>query len=268
MLQKLLAVLPVLLILALIFFHRAIPRRLRRLGSWLGNLGRAGRELVGTGEVEGSPLARYESQIGRALAARAFSARPLSTELALQERVARLGHRLSALARRRDILYRFAAVEDAEPTAVALPGGTVLVSTAMAARFAADDGALLALLAHEFAHVERRDAIRAFAAQTAARRGLRWLGLGGRLFGLGDELLRALESQLDQGYSEETELAADRDARELLAATGESADGLQRLLQALELPPLALCAYAQRHPSSARRLRALDLAAVARREKG
>ncbi len=214
--------LPFLLLLAaalLLFLFPGVIRRLfRGAGSRVGNVGRAGRELMGGEEVRGSPLARYESAAGRAVEERILSTHPPDPDPFVQGRVDAIGRRLAALARRREIPYRFLVVIGPEPTAYSLPGGAVLVSRPLVDIVGPDDHQLAGVLAHEVVHIDQRHAIRNLAKTAAARAGLRLLTLGrGALLG---RAVGALEASLAKGYTEAEEMEADRLAVQLAGSAG------------------------------------------------
>lgn len=256
---KLLTVALVLVLIWILFFHRAIPSMTRRLGRTVGNVKDAGREILGgDDEAPGSSLARYETQIGRTLTARVLERTPLSADLRLQERVLRIGRRLAGSVVRREVPYRFAVTDSPELEALALPGGSVFLSEGLVSLCRGDDHRLAGLLAHEVAHIDRRHAIKAHAASAATRVGLRLLNLGrGAVIG---ELSSALEGLLSSGHGDERELEADLVGSELARAAGYEARGLQRLLGDVENSGGVYGAspFFQRHPPIPRRIRALE----------
>ncbi len=256
---KLLPIALIILLIWLIFFHRSIPTVTRRLGRKVGNVKDAGREIFGDeNEVAGSSLAKYESQIGQTLTARILEQNPLSDDLRLQERVVRIGARLAGAASRREVSYRFAVTNSPELEAIALPGGSIFVSEALIGLCGGDDHRLAGLLAHEIAHVDRRHAVKAYAASAATRAGLRLLSFGrGAVL---RQLSGALEGLVSSGHGDERELEADLVGSELAEAAGYEPRGLLRLLGdvASSAGVSGATPFFQRHPPLPSRIRALE----------
>lgn len=212
------------------------PRLLRRLlggaGRGLGDLGRAGKELATGEEVRNSPLARYEVRAGEIVARRVLERNPVSTDPALQDTVARVGARLAVNASRREIPYRFAAVEAGEPNAFAVPGGSIFVTRPLVDLCEGDESRLAGVIAHEIVHIDRRHAIRTLATSTAVRTGMKVLALS-RAFFLA-QISSAMEELIVNGYRQEQELEADALGVRLAASAGFSPGGLLELLERLQ----------------------------------
>lgn len=111
--------------------------------------------------------------------------------------------------------------------ALALPGGTIVVTDEMLAR-ATDDDALAGVLAHEMGHVAERHPLRIF---------IRTLGIGaistiaiGDAGTIGTAIATAAGVGLGMSYSREFEREADRHAAELMRRTGRDPRALGRLL--------------------------------------
>lgn len=112
--------------------------------------------------------------------------------------------------RRTDIPYRVQLIEHGSVNAFALPGGYLFVTTGML-DFAENEAELVAVLAHEVAHVDLRHCIERYQYELKARR------LGGEpleaMAGLGTSLML-------QGYQDEQEAEADRWGMQLAARAG------------------------------------------------
>lgn len=264
MLVKLLVVALVLAILWMVLFPRTVPGISRRVGRRIGDVKRAGHEILTDEEVPGSPLGRYETQIGRALTARVLMDRTLSGNLRLQERVVRIGERLASVASRREIRYRFAVVEDAEPQAFAVPGGSVFITTGLVEVCGGDDSRVAGILGHEIAHIDLRHALKSEAARVATRTGLRLLTMRGG--GLAGQLAAQLQPLIIQGYSQDRELEADRHGTSLASRADYDPLALARLFLELEDqtearipgPVAALATYFRSHPPLTDRAHALQ----------
>ncbi len=257
MLQKVLLVLFILLLIWLAFFHRTAPAVGRRSGRRVRDVKRAGEELLTGEEVEGSPLARYEHQAGKALTARVLSRHPLADDIPAQERVLRIGRAIAAVGSRHEIKYRFAIIEGAEAGAMAIPGGSVFLTRRLVELCGGDDSRLAGVIGHEVAHIDRRHAARSFATTTVARAGVRLLTFGrGALLA---NAIRGLEHFLQDGYSRDRELEADRVGADLAARAGFSRDGLVDFLRSVSGSGSdASSPFFRSHPPIAERLAALE----------
>ncbi len=234
-----------------------LPRLLRRAGRGVGDVRRAGEELLTGKEVPGSPLARYEATAGKEVEGKILARCPLSNAPGLQARVGHIGARLAALAHRREIAYRFLVLEDPEPNAYSIPGGTVLISRTLLDLCGGDDHQLAGVLAHEVVHIDRRHAVRHLAAGAAARTGLKLLTLGrGALLG---RAVGALESLMTHGYSTDQEMEADRLGVQLGAAAGFDARAYAFFLRSAFDRGFSVQGYFRAHPPIPDRLRNLGV---------
>jgi predicted Zn-dependent protease len=120
--------------------------------------------------------------------------------------------RLSRHWRGHGYALRIAVTEASEPNAFALPGGNLLVTSALLAE-ARSENELAFVLAHELGHVEARDPLRALGRGTLVALALAALGgtdgaaIAGSAAALGERV-----------FSREQERAADRFALALVAA--------------------------------------------------
>jgi len=255
MLVKVFVACLIALVVLAFLFPSAILRVLGRLGRSLGDFGRAGSELLSGKEVKGSPLARYESAAGRAVEEKLVAAHPPVPDPALREQVARVGGRLVGGVRRREIPYRFAVVESAEPTAYSVPGGAVIVTRPLVALCGGDEQQLAGVLAHEVAHIDLRHAVEHLAKGAVARTGLRILSMGrGALLA---RAIGAVEGLIENGYAAGEELAADREAVALAARGGFDPRAYPFFLRSVLERGLAGAGYFRVHPPIPERLRAL-----------
>jgi predicted Zn-dependent protease len=221
----------------------------------VGDVGRAGQELMTGEEVRGSPLARYEAQAGRAVEEKILATHPTSTDERLQGRVAFVGARVAGCALRREIAYRFQVIDGPEPAAFSLPGGAVFVSRPLVDLSAGDDNQLAGLLAHEVAHIDLRHAVRQMARTAAARTGLRILSLGrGALLA---RAIGSMEELIEKGYGVREELEADRSAVAIAAQAGFDPRAYPFFLKSVLDRRLDQTGYFRSHPAIPERLRAL-----------
>jgi predicted Zn-dependent protease len=158
------------------------------------------------------------------------------------------------------------ARETIGPNALALPGGTIIVTDELVKMLDGHDDALLGVMAHEFGHVQRRHGMHAltrFALLSTATS-----------VALGDfsSVLAGAPALIGQlGYSRDAEREADADAARLLLATGRDPAVMKVLFERLALrrdsagPPVAFTSHPvdeerQRYFEEASRRRALPAA--------
>ena len=175
MLAKVAAFVGGILLLTLILFPRKIPWMLRRVGQWLGIVGRVGKELVTDEDIADSPLLRYEVRAGELLVQKYLIQYQLAADEDLQSCVRTIGAHLSEHARRRQIPYRFRVFESDQPNAFAVPGGAIFVSHSLVDLCGGDENRLAGVLAHEIVHIDRKHAIRNLTREAALRAGFRFL---------------------------------------------------------------------------------------------
>ncbi|MCC6474464.1 MAG: M48 family metallopeptidase [Burkholderiales bacterium] len=145
------------------------------------------------------------------------------------------------------------------PNAFALPGGTVVVTDALA-RLAQNDEQLISVLAHELGHVHGRHSLR-LALQSAGAAALvaALLGDAVSLAGIAVALPAAL---IQAGYSRDLEREADDYALARLAALGIPGERFAEMLALLEherggkrAAATSALDYLSTHPASAERIR-------------
>lgn len=150
------------------------------------------------------------------------------------------------------------------PNALALPGGTILVTDALVELLHDREDVLLGVLAHEAGHVRHRHGMRLLVQATL-------LGAAGSvLFGDFGSLVGQMPLLLGQlAYSREAEREADDEAIVLLRAAGLSPAVMVTLFERLagpdgtgrdNAPPIALAS----HPADAERITRFQQAADAR----
>lgn len=259
--MKIVTVLAVLLLLLILFKPRFLPRLLGSFGRSLRSAGQVGRELASGEEEPGSPLARYEVQAGELVLMRVKSTVTPSRDENLLREVQVTGEAVARGARRREIPYRFTVIEDAEPNAFAVPGGSVFISHSLIELCEGNRDSLAGVLGHEVAHIDLRHAVFQLAARAAARTGA---GLLGRTV-----LLRHVAGQMEEllvkGYSQDKELEADLVGAELARSSGHDPRGFAYLLRKLAVlqpqsnkPLWQLFRYFSSHPPIEERIRQLD----------
>lgn len=171
-----------------------------------------------------------EIEVGRRVARRIEDEVTLLADEALQSRVRDLGQRLVAVCDRRELVYRFAVIEDEDVNAFSLPGGYVFVNDGLVKKASGDDE-LAGVLAHEIAHIAARHAVKRYEsslgmqivqlASLAARQGRTAAGAG----------IAMQAAQL--AYARQDELDADRLAVKYLQAAGFDARAMLTFLEKL-----------------------------------
>jgi len=168
------------------------------------------------------------------------------------------------------VIFRKARDETLGPNALALPGGTIVVTDQLVELLADNEDAMLGVLAHEFGHIEARHGMRLFVQDSLLGVAYGWLFDDfGRLLGTAPVLLGRA------AYSRDAERAADATSVQLLKASNISPlvmVGLLEKLAALPERPAAgdetprwLGLTIASHPSSAERIQFFRDAAQSRR---
>jgi len=140
--------------------------------------------------------------------------------------------------------------------ALALPGGTILVTDEMLAA-ASDDDALAGIFAHEMGHVRERHPLRLFV-RTLGISAISTIALGDP-GAIGAAVASVAELGLGMSYSRGFERDADRHAAALMRATGHDPKALGVLL--LRLAPAGsdpTNGWFSTHPTSDERAKALE----------
>lgn len=183
--------------------------------------------------------------IGRSVAASLLSRYDALDSRRLNEYVNTLGQTLAMASDRPETFggYHFLVLDSDELNAFAAPGGLILICRGLV-DMCATESELAAVLAHEVAHVQHKDGLRAI--KTSRLTGaLTTLSLEGARH-LGGEQLRDLANQFDgsiqdvtgtlvnSGYARGQEVEADAAARVILERVGYDPDSLNRMLLVME----------------------------------
>ena len=238
--------------LLLLFGANLLPR----LGVWLGGRSRKpfrqARWMWSWFAGTEAEAIQSEYDYGRECA-REFAAQfPGQAPREKQELVAAVGSRLADAVKDRRREFRFRLVRASVSNAYALPGGFVFITEPLLDLCAGDRDELAFLLGHEMGHVLRGHARSQLTARTFLN------AVTARLSGAG-LMLRQL---LNQGYSRELELEADREGARLAAAAGFDPRAAARALQRLARVSggnAGLMEYFSSHPPIAERVQKLAL---------
>lgn len=168
--------------------------------------------------------------------------------------------------------YHFLIMDSEDINAFAAPGGLIFITRGML-QCCAGENALAAVLAHEIAHVQNKDALRAIK-RSRVTEALAVIGgeavkhaTGGNLAQLTslftDCVGDILSTMVNNGYSRELEFQADKTAVTILRRCGYDPAGLPAMLTAMQkrLRPGG-ADFAKTHPAPADRI--TQLAGLAR----
>jgi Zn-dependent protease with chaperone function len=181
-----------------------------------------------------------------------------------RSRQAQLAQRFNSLRapddeRKRDYRIEFRTSDGVGPNALALPSGLLVVTDALVA-LAEDDAEIIAVLAHEAGHVERRHGLRLVFQSSFLALALTWF-----VGDVGTLLAGAPAALMEAKYSRDLEREADAYAVSVLRANDISLQHLVRMLERLdasarEAPAgtrLGVLDYLSSHPVTSERLEAI-----------
>ena len=229
---------------------------------------------LGNAQTQFTP--EQEHYLGRAVAAQIFSRYPALEDHAANEYLNKLGQAIAQSSNQPYTYggYHFMLLDSNEVNAFAAPDGLIFVTKGMVALIS-DEGELSAVLAHEIAHVQNKDAIKAIensrmnAALTALGTDVAGQAVGGlpgsELLGLfSDSINDIVVTLMDNGYSRGQEYAADAGARNILNLAGYDAKNLEAVLRSMEKRVHEGSAgFGSTHPSAGKRLEALKASGAA-----
>ena len=235
----------------------------------LGSLERHGQNMSQATQ-EFTP--EQEFYLGRAVSAQLLSRYPASEDKAANNYLNQVGQALAMRgARPLQNGYHFMLLDSPQVNAFAAPGGFVFVTTGMVG-LTSNESELAAVLAHEIAHIQNRDAVAAIqnSRLTAALTELGKEGAGyapvpgaqylGVFSGAVDDVVGILVSK---GYSRGQEYSADATAKNILSATGYDARALEAVLRAMQQRvPEGSTGFGSTHPSAENRLGKLNASAA------
>ena len=181
-----------------------------------------------------------EIKLGGDLASLILGTAPLVQDRAKQRYVNRLGLWLALHSDRPNLPWKFGIVETEDVNAFSMPGGYVLITRGMFDRMR-NESELAGVLAHEIAHVVRKDHLNALqgSLRDSALGGFTdYIGGSG---GLADQfktaLINAGKTMYMRGLDKDDEYDADRMGVVIEARSGYSPYGLVGVLQTLSAAP-------------------------------
>ena len=195
-------------------------------------------------------LLQGESSVGDRIAESARRQLPMVKDEEIVNYVREIGNKLTKIARRDDLEYKFYVVNQEAINAFALPGGKIFVN-AGAILATNSEAELAGLLAHELSH-----AILSHGFQMVAQS-----NLTANLVTFIPYVGRTATNLIVLNYSREMEVEADVLGTKILAASGYAADGVRNLMIKIdqqekeqEAPP----AWLSTHPETKNRVRYLE----------
>jgi beta-barrel assembly-enhancing protease len=193
---------------------------------------------------------RAENAVGRDLASALLQQMELDREPAVEAMLVDLKYRLAQCLRNRQRQFQFLAVKTAEINAFALPGGFVFITRPLLEFCQWDQDELAFILGHEMAHIVQGHVMDRLLANSMIRATLGRLTPVGGL--LGQPIVGLAATLLNQGYSQDNELEADRVGIQLASHAGFDPTAAARLFARLrnlggDRSPLS--GYFSTHPS-------------------
>jgi predicted Zn-dependent protease len=202
---------------------------------------------------------RAESGLGRDLAKAFLQQFTLDDHPATVDLLDDLGARLTSCLRNRQRQFHYFAVQSVEINAFALPGGYIFLTRPLLDLCQGHRDELAFVLGHEMGHVIRLHAIDRLMANSVISTAAGTLSLGKGM--LRQHLSGVVTMLLQQGYSQDQELDADRVGAEVAGSAGFDPAGAIRLLERLRAlaPELTLFdRYFCSHPATDVRIRNLQ----------
>jgi predicted Zn-dependent protease len=198
---------------------------------------------------------RAESAVGRDLASALLQQMERDREPAVEAILVDLKYRLAQGLRNRQWQFQFLAVQSPEINAFALPGGFVFITRTLLEFCQWDQDELAFILGHEMAHIVQGHVMDRLLANSMIRATLGRLTPVGGL--LGQPIVGLAATLLNQGYSQDNELEADRIGIQLARQAGFDPTAAIRLfarLRSLGGDRSPLGGYLSAHPSPEMRI--------------
>lgn len=171
-------------------------------------------------------------------------------------RVQTIGQQIAEVSDRKDVPYRFGAIQKKSLNAFALPGGTIYVHSGLAEK--ASDDELAAVIAHEVGHVAARHAAKHLQADLGFTLLVQIAAATGADPASG-QVANSIYGLLRNGYSRQDELEADRLGLHYADRAGYNPDGMvtffEKMLEEDPEDPLSRATVWQRtHPLASDRI--------------
>jgi predicted Zn-dependent protease len=206
-----------------------------------------------------------EIRVGGDLAGIILGAAPLIKDAARQRYVNELGRWLALHSDRPDLPWKFGIIETSDVNAFSMPGGYILISRGMFDKMRSESE-LAGVLAHEIAHVVRKDHIAALqtSLRNSAITGFSEYATGGGGIGslVKTAIINAGKDMFTRGLNKNDEFDADRMGVVIAARAGFSPFGLVGVLQTLSAgsDDKSYALMTKTHPAPVERIDRLDKA--------
>ncbi len=211
-----------------------------------------------------------EHYLGRAVAAQILARYPALEDRAANNYLNQLGQALALCSSQPYTFggYHFQLLNSGEVNAFAAPDGLIFVTRGMLS-LVSGEGQLAAVLAHEIAHVQNKDALGAIQSSRMTEALAALGGDAARQYGPGgfsaqlldlfsDSVNDIVQTLVTKGYSRNQEYAADALAKDILTRAGYDPQNLDMVLRAMEKRVAQGSAgFGSTHPTAGDRLQAL-----------
>jgi predicted Zn-dependent protease len=229
------------------------------LGKMVGPKLRKARWVVNSLTGTEAEAIQAEYEVGRDLAQAFAQQMEVDRSPDVERWLEEVGGRLALHVARRAYRFCFRMVNAAEVNAFALPGGFIFMTRPLLELCGWDIHEAAFVLGHEMGHVIRQHAIDRLMANSVISAAMSRLTPGRGL--IRTPLAGLATSLLNQGYSQEQELDADRVGVQLSRAAGFDAASAVRLLSRLGASPAEatlLGTYLSSHPPLELRIRHIE----------
>ena len=195
----------------------------------LGSLFSAGKDIASatTGISE-----KEEIGIGRDLAGRLLGQIELVDDADVQAYINRVGRWIASQSERPDLPWRFGVANAGNINAMAMPGGTILITRGLY-DILDNEAQLAGVLGHEIAHVVKKHHISVMQKQKLVSAGANLVAARGGGNQLGKAALDFFKNLFISGLDKESEYEADAVGVILAARAGYNAFGLAEVLHKL-----------------------------------
>ena len=164
----------------------------------------------------------------------------------------KIGLKLAEKSQRPGIPYTFEVIDSDEINAFACPGGPIFVFRGLLEMVQTEEE-LAAILAHEFAHIEREHSRKALNHAILASLGMSLLSQNSKESIA--SLVKIAWGLIEQGYNRNQEIEADRLAVNYLAQIGYHPNGMVQLLNHFkETKTETMGKYLSTHPDTSKRI--------------
>ncbi len=199
-----------------------------------------------------------EVNLGRKVARQVEKEYTIEKNPKINQRIYRIGKKLSAVCDRQEINYYFDVIEDKDKNAFSLPGGYVYVNTGLLDILETDDQ-IAFVLAHEIGHIVARHSIKRLQASLGYNL---LLIAGSQIESSGDSPVQSISlilATLTSGYAQEDEYLADALATEYTEKAGFDPKAgvtvLAKLQEARKEEGRTRIAYFRTHPFASQRIK-------------